>query len=397
MTSTVRDALSGPVIKPLAATFGVQTMVSAAMFAVPVIAPLAALSLGVDPALIGTYMAIAYTFGTVAGLFTGTLVRRYGPIRICQLTAVLAGLGAMALAGSSLPTAVLSAVLMGIAYGPVNPVTATLLASVSTPRWRAFVLSAKQTGMPVGGALVGAAMPVIALAHSWQAAMVSVGIAAIVVAACIQPLRSEHDGERDPATPLKLQGFMAPLQLLREQAAVRRLALVGFAYSGTQVSLASYYVIFLTEQLGTSLTAAGLAFTIMQASAVGGRLVWGWMADGWIRGGHLLAAIGLGSGAVSLWVAHIGSSGSFLFLALLSAVLGITTHGWNGVFFSQVTKATDSERTAEATGAVQFTSLAGVASVPPAFAGLTLLGGYGIAFTGMAILVCAAGLWSLRR
>ncbi|MFY0611517.1 MAG: hypothetical protein JXQ99_08350 [Hyphomicrobiaceae bacterium] len=124
MTELTKDDAELPELRfvgPLAGTFAVQTMVSMAMFGVAVIAPVAAPAIGVKAELIGTFSAIAYGVGMLAGLMTGALADRFGAIRICQLTMVLTFFGVIALTVSTPLAAIASAVLLGMSYGPVNP------------------------------------------------------------------------------------------------------------------------------------------------------------------------------------------------------------------------------------------------------------------------------------
>ena len=146
-------------IGPLAGTFAVQTIVSLAMFGIPVIAPVAARDIGVDAELVGTFTAIAYATGMFAGLLSGIAASHIGLIRVCQSTMVLVLAGALVLALSSPVAAIASAVLLGLSYGPINPVSTQILASVTTPRARPLVFSVKQTGMPAGAALAGVLLP----------------------------------------------------------------------------------------------------------------------------------------------------------------------------------------------------------------------------------------------
>ena len=57
------------------------------------------------------------------------------------------------------------------------------------------------------------------------------------------------------------------------------LAAAGFAYAATQVCLASFLVVYLTETLRFPLVAAGFALTAANVGGILGRLAWGHSAD----------------------------------------------------------------------------------------------------------------------
>ena len=201
-------------VGPLAGTFAVQTVVSMAMFGVAVIAPVAAPEIGVQAELIGTFSAIAYGFGMLAGLMTGALAGHFGAIRICQLAMVFVLFGVVALTISTPLAAIASAVLLGLSYGPVNPASTEILARVTTPRTRPLVFSAKQTGMPAGAALAGAILPLLIVAFDWHVAIVSTGILAIVVAFAIQPLQSQFAAKPDATRSVSAKNIIDPLGLV---------------------------------------------------------------------------------------------------------------------------------------------------------------------------------------
>ncbi len=75
-------------VPALVGTFGIQTLAATAMFGVSVLAPAAAPDIGVEATHVGTFTAIAYGSGLVAGLIAGALADRYGAIRVSQLTMI---------------------------------------------------------------------------------------------------------------------------------------------------------------------------------------------------------------------------------------------------------------------------------------------------------------------
>ena len=117
-------------VVPLVATSGVQIAASLTMFGVAVVAPVAAPEIGVDATLIGPFTAIAYGSGIVGGLLTGACCDKFGAIRVGQFTMLLAFFGVVLLALSHPIAAVLSAIVLGISYGPVNPFSTHILARV---------------------------------------------------------------------------------------------------------------------------------------------------------------------------------------------------------------------------------------------------------------------------
>jgi len=379
---------------PLAATFMVQTMASMSMFGVAVIAPVAAPEIGVDATLIGVFTSIAFSFGMLTGLPTGALASRYGGIRVSQATMLLALMGVAALTLATPVAAIASAILLGFCYGPVNPVCTHILAGVSPERWRPLIFSIKQTGMPAGTALAGVLLPFLVLAYDWRVAILAAGLLAALTAVAIQPLRARIDADRERGGVLRAGSVIAPLSLVLRTPRLRTLGLVGFVYSGAQVALSTFYVVYLTAALSLSLTTAGLLYTILQIGAVMGRILWGGVADRSYPADRVLVGLGVGTAIFAVLAGAMTPGWSCWSLAPASFLLGATSHGWNGVFASELVKYAPAGHVGEAASGIQFVSLAGVAAVPPAF-GLvvTFGGGYGVAFAAAAAVMLAAALY----
>lgn len=379
---------------PLAATFAVQTMAATVLFGVSVIAPVAAPEIGVEATQIGIFTAIAYGFGMLAGLLTGAVTDRYGAIRICQITMVFAFIGVAVLTLSTPMAAAASAALLGLCYGPVNPVSTHILARVSPKHWRPMIFSIKQTGMPAGSAIAGTLLPVIVIAFDWRLAILTAGTMALIVAISIQPLRQRLDAIHRPRRTIHAGDIVNPLKLIWREPRLRCLAVIAFAYSGCQVAITAFYVVYLTAVLALPLTIAGLIFTVLQIGAILGRLFWGALADRFYPATQVLVWLGFASGALAI-VAGLFSPGWLIWMVgLVSFLIGATSAGWNGVFFSELVKYAPSEKIGEAASGIQFVIMAGLTAVPPLFGIIvTGTGGYFAAFLAIGCGMIAAAAY----
>ncbi len=372
-------------IAPLLATSGIQGTASLTMFGVAVIAPVAAPDIGVEATLIGTFTAIAYGSGMLGGLLTGAFCDRFGAIRVGQTAMVLAMLGVACLALSNPIAALASAVVLGISYGPVNPFSTHILARVVPEKRRPLFLSIRASAQPAGTAIAGVLLPFLVELFDWRIAMLATGAVAVLAAVAIQPLRPRLDAERDPGRIIRVGNVMDPLRLVWREPRLRCLALSGFIFSGTQVSLASFFVVYLTGELYLSLVTAGLVFTYMQVGGVLGRLVWGGLADRFVPANLMITGLGAGTALFCVLTAYFAPSWSTSSIVLLSVALGATSHGWNGIYFSELIKYAPEGTVGEAASGAQFSTLAGVAVLPVIFGiVVTAGGGYLAAFLMVA-------------
>lgn len=384
----------------------VTAVASMAVFAVSVLAPVAARDIGVAPAQIGLFTALVYIVAMFAGAVTGHFVARYGPIRVCQSTLLATAAGIAALTLASPLTAALSALLLGLAYGPLNPASAQVLARLGTPRWRPLIFSVKQTGVPFGGALAGALLPLLVLAWGWRGAALTVSLAALALLAALQPLRRGYDAvANDDRLRLGRLSVLRPLKSVFGRPELRGLTLVAFGFAGCQVSVAAFYVVYLVEALDWSLARAGAALAFVQAGGVGGRILWGALSDqnarrGWQTPRVILAGLGLLTASMLLLTARLPATTPFALAALSGLALGASSFGWNGVFLSEAAALAPPGRAGETTGGVQFVMFGGVVVVPPLFAAVvTVSDSYrlGFALTAVIALTAAAYLLLGRR
>ena len=89
--------------------------------------------------------------------------------------------------------------------------------------------------------------------------------------------------------------------------------------------------------------------------------------------------------------------GSMWAMALVSIVVGVTSHGWNGVYFSEVARFAPAGGVADAAAGAQVANLVGVATGPLVFVAVALLAGERSAFLVLAAPMALCGLLLLRR
>lgn len=389
---TVRDAVG-----PLLATFSIQTVAAVALFGISVIAPVAAPDVGVDATLIGVFSAIVYGSGMAGGLLTGSFADRYGAIRISQILMLLTVIAVLILTLATPLAAIAGAILLGLCYGPVNPVSTHILARVTATNLRPLFFSIKQTGMPAGAGIAGLVMPFVTALFDWRAAILTAGVMAVMVALAIHPLRRRLDAVRQPTRRFRRSDIIEPLKLVARDTRLRALAVVGFAYSGAQVTVMTFYVVYLTAALALPLTTAGLIFSLLQLGAILGRLFWGAIADRHLPANPLLVGLGIITGALTIAAGLYGPGWPVWVIGLVSFLLGTTCAGWNGLFFSELVKFAPAERTGEVASGMQVFIMAGVAVVPPVFGAVVgLADGYRGAFVMVAVGMAAAALHQKR-
>ncbi len=384
----------------LIVTLAIQMFTALTVSAIAVLAPEIARSFALPPNLVGVFVGMVYLGSMTASLASGGFIERYGAIRVSQCAVLLcaAGIAAVALLNglsvAGLLLLALAPLVIGIGYGPITAASSHVLVQTTAPSRMALTFSIKQTGVPAGAALAGAALPGLALALGWRMTIGFVAVAGLLIAVAAQSSRAHLDADRNPRRKLSLAGVFAPLKLVWCQGALIELAFTGLIYAATQMCLMSYLVVYLTATTGASLISAGFALTMANLGGIVGRIGWGAVVDRGVAPRTMLGLLGIAAAACAYATASFSSDWPGLPLLAVCAIFGATAIGWNGVQLAEVARLAPAGQAGAITGAAGFLTFGGVVLGPPAFALLAALtGSYRIGFTVFGTL---SGLCGLR-
>ena len=377
---------------PLLLTLVIQAMVAMALLSLPVVAPVVAQTLQVSPALVGLYVSVTYAGAMVATLMGGATVARMGAIRVSQWGLVLCALGLILCAVPWLPSMVLGAVLIGLGYGPITPASSHLLARTTPKHQMSLVFSIKQTGVPLGSMLAGAVVPPLALLGNWQLSLVLVAVVCLLCAWVSQSLRAELDSDRQSDSAIRWGNLIEPIRLVLAHRALLIMAFCSFLFSMVQLSLTTYLVTFLHDDLTYGLVAAGLALSVTQLGGMGGRVVWGFVADRWLGARRMLVLLAsmMALGALASAFLTIDTPQAVVIVILVG--FGSSAIGWNGVYLAEVARRAPPGMASMATGGTLAFTFLGVVVGPPLFGALSgLFGTYRAGFVSLMVMASVSG------
>ncbi|MCG8546995.1 MAG: MFS transporter, partial [Alphaproteobacteria bacterium] len=355
----MRDLLRSDAAVSLPAMVAVQAMITMSAFAIPVVAPVAADEIGIPALYVGGFTAVVYCTAMVTGLFTVTILARLGTIRTAQLLLLLVGAGTVCFTLATPLAALLGAIAIGAATGPMNPTGSHILARTSPPRWRAFVFSVKQCATPGGGMLAGVVVPPLLLAFDWKIALASVWLSALVVILLIQPARRRLDAKMPAPRPLTLGAVLQPLRLVVSRRELRAVAIMGFIYGGGQVALAAYLVVYVTSRFDTPIAVAGMLYAVFSGCGIPIRVVWGAMAERIVSSRTILLLTGMLMAVGFVLAAQFTAAWPVAAMVAVSALLGVSANGWVGLFFVEAVRLAPPDMESEASAGAQFFAYGG--------------------------------------
>jgi MFS family permease len=377
---------------PLLLTLVIQAMVAMALLTLPVIAPVVAQDLQVSPALVGLYVSVTYAGAMVATLMGGATVARMGAIRVSQWGLVLCAVGLVLCAVPWLPAMVLGAVFIGLGYGPITPASSHLLARTTPKAQMSLVFSIKQTGVPLGSMLAGAVVPPMALLIDWQLSMLVVAALCLLCAGVSQGLRADLDSDRQAEARIRWGSLIEPIRMVLAHRALLTMAACSFMFSMVQLSLTTYLVTFLHDDLSYGLVAAGLALSVTQLGGIGGRVVWGYVADRWLGARRMLLLLASIMALGALSSAFLTTDTPHGVVIAILVGFGASAIGWNGVYLAEVARRAPPGMASMATGGTLAFTFLGVVLGPPMFGALSgLFGTYRAGFVGLMVMASVSG------
>lgn len=371
-----------------------HALVILASMALPVMAPSAEATLNMPARYIGLYATVLYTGAAISTMFASDLVARFGAVRTSQITVVVAASGLLALAGGTIPLAALSAFLVGLAYGPGNTASGRLLTRLTDEGKRSAIFSIKQTSVPIGAAVAGFSLPLLAVQLGWQGAAVVAALACVAVAFLVQPWHAKLDVDRNPAHRFSVSNLFGPVRTVLRGPRLRAIGIMGLVYAGMQYAFSAVMVAFLVDRAEVGAVEAGMILSAAMVTSVVARLAWGYLAD-LTRSDVVLTLVGLLTAGSAVAAEFASPEWSRLALVGLGCWFGASGFSWNGVFLALAADIAGPQRVADATSGIMMLVFVGALSFPAIFTGLIAWSGYEAALRAVAAATALTAIYLL--
>lgn len=234
------------------------------------------------------------------------------------------------------------------------------------PHQRGGAMGIRQTGIPLGGALAAALLPLCAIEAGWRWAMVGSGLASLLAAALCW-MRYPPPDEATPAVAATVRPASRFRDLLTRD--VTLLGLAGGLLPLGQFALVTYLALYLLETREVPIAwSAGLLVGAQLAGAAG-RVLWGVISDRVFAGRRkpaLMLAGGLSAaGALALGVLPVTTP--LWVIAVVVVACAFNAIGWHGTWISLVAEIAGPERQGRTIGAAMTVMYGGIIVLPPLF------------------------------
>jgi len=341
-----------------------------------------------------------YLGGLLFSLPGGRLADRIG-VRPSLLGGLALGAGGLVAAAMSptFPAFLVCLFASGSGWSVVNPALGKAIMDVFPVRERGMAMGIKQMGLTLGGVLSALALPLVAGALGWRAA---VGACALVVALPValswHALGSLGPSARlDRPTTSEQRHPAAGLWWWARRPALLVFFATGLTLGMVQGAVLSYLPLFTIQALGFDKIGAGFLVAASQAGGAVARLLAGAASDRWLperRSAWLAVTSAFGAAIFGLYAGWPTSDP--LLAAGLAFAAGVGAYGWVGIYFVISAEAGGQGEAGLLSGVAFASIVVGLLLGPPAF-GLLLERADSYAapwavFAGLTLLVTAAAL-----
>ena len=370
-----------------------QALSTMSALTVPVLAPAIIAELGFEPRLIGRFTFVVYLCAMISSLLSGSVILRYGAMRTSQVCMVFFATGLLVASPGTLWLFIAAAVLIGLGGGPSTPASSHLIARHSPAAYAPLFFSIKQTGVPLGAGAAGVLIPFYLGLFGWRGAIVAAAVMTFAFILVLQPLRARLDSDRTPGRKWSLGDLRATYSGIKGDPYLRELTMASFVFTGVQLIFFAYFVTYLTQGLGYSISSAGLLLAISQGAAMVARVFWGWVGSTLVPPRLLLGVLGIAMAVISAIIGAFTPDWPVILVGAVAVSFGLTASGYQGLLLAETARVAPIGMAGVITGGVAFAAYSGM-MVFPVLYGETLgaTGSYAYGFYAIAVATAAVAV-----
>ncbi|MFH0725054.1 MAG: MFS transporter [Pseudomonadota bacterium] len=371
--------------------FTAQLVMSMGAYAWGPLAPFLRETFGISRSQIGQITSALYVTAALTGLPSGIMVDRWGArkLLLACLVIMMVSFFFIGLMDHFVGIVVFAA-FAGMGYGVLNQVSTKGIMLWFSAKDRATAMGIKQTGVTIGAAGASLLLPMVTVTYGLGPSFIFISLMMFPAILGVAVFYAEKPAKPPAGSSgaKRLNGKTDLMGTLLHPEILTILVILPFMCFN-QLSLSTFFVLYLTEAVKISVGAAGSCLAVIMVSGAVGRVVWGFVSDRFFKGNRQKPLILLSLiGAICVIPLSLLPPHAPLFLCLmLSAGLGGAFLGWNGLIITYIAELAGTSIAASVVGVSSSIGFIGIISGPLLFGYLVDLFGY---FTGWMML---AGIW----
>ncbi len=379
----------------------------------------------------GFYTTFFFLSAMLIAIFSGRLVDKLGSKKGLVFGVTLIGcLMIVHSIAPIFPLLLLLAFFTGVGFSIITPSINKGVVDLVSDDKRAVSLGITQAGGGIGGILGATLLPFLGEIYGWRSAILVSAFVALLMSIILikfyRPntdngaINQETDMLNDSMSDTDNQAtdnsddndleasnqssFKEDLKILATNKILLVVCLMGFTFGFTTGNITTHYTLFLAGDLGLTAGLAGFSLAIFQTGGILGKPGWGYINDRFLKSNRRLGLFSLGL-LVSFLVAFLAlvfdQPGIPIPIILaFTFVLGLTSLGLPGLFFTTVGDVVDKELMGTATGLALIFIRTGVVIGPPLLGLLAdLTGSYQVSWLTLSavILLLSSSFFILSR
>lgn len=319
---------------------------------------------------IGLYSTFIYLSSVSMAVFSGWIADSWGAKK-----AMFAGLSSMGIfiflhsLSISFNLMLILAAGAGLGLSILQPTGSKGATDWFAKENRATVVGMVSLGISLGGVISASILPWSASVLGWKKTIVILSFVYIIFSFAFLFLykdKNKADGKKEQGNTSLIKSF----SVLITNKKLLALCFLGIVFGVSSGVLVTHFTLYLFSDFGFSEINAGFGFMILQVGSVVGRPGWGIINDRFLnsneRNGFIV--IGVLISVISFIFSFLSNfNPPFLMILILAFLLGMVGRGWNGLYFSAVSKHVKAKHTGISVGFSLFFVRFGIVIGPPIF------------------------------
>lgn len=319
---------------------------------------------------IGLYSTFIYISSVSMSVFAGWLADNWGTKKTMAAAMSLMGVFIFLHSFSSnFIMLLLLAAGAGVGLSLMQPT-----ASKGASQWfsrsnRATAVGLITLGFSLGGVIASSILPWTASTAGWKTAVIILAAVYFIATALFLVFYKEKNTTADQDSE-KTRSLFKSISVLVKNKKLVALCFLGFLFGVNSGILVSHFTLYLFSDFGFSEVNAGFGFMILHIGSVIGRPGWGVINDKFLRSKDRVSflIIGILLALISIVFSFLNNFNPPLLLILALAFLfGMVGRGWNGLYFSAVSKHVREKYTGVSVGFSLLFVRFGIVIGPPIF------------------------------
>ncbi|MCM3303745.1 MFS transporter [Priestia megaterium] len=281
----------------------------------------------------------------------------------------------------------------GVWYGTAQPGGSKAVVKWFPSHHRGLAMGVRQTGIPIGGAVASAALPLLFHQYGWHGAVLVQAAAAIGGGLLFFVFYREQSSSSEKKETFTLR---QKIKRISQDKTLYPLFFVGVSMISLQIIIVAHFMSYLTKAIKMDFASAGILLSITLLGGMAGRIVLAWVSDYVYNGNRrtpLQATVWMTAG-LTIVISYIGFTLPFWLLTAFCFSLGFFAIGWFSLFIVLIAEKADN-RFIGLTVSIALTLNQFAIVLAPIWFGLLVdwLRSYALAFSTVACFIACGGIW----